>query len=205
VGSIFIVLLVGGFVGAVLALQTVYGFARFDAEGMVGGVIGLSFTREMAPVFTALMITARAGSAMATELGTMRVTDQIDALATMGLSPVQYLIVPRVLACTIMAPFLCMLFNFVGIMAAYGVCVWMMALDPGVFQDTVATWVDPGDVLGGLMKATVLGFFVSLIACQRGYNARGGAAGVGIATTEAVVHGFVVVFILDYLITSMLL
>ena len=204
VGSIFIVMLVASFMGGVIALQTVEGFADFDAENMVGGVIGLSFTRELAPVFTALMLTARAGAAMATELGTMRVTDQIDALTTMGISPIQYLVAPRVIACTLMAPVLCFLFDVIGVAGAYGVSVGLMNLDPGIFWDNVAWAVDPDDVGGGLAKATIIGFFISLIACYKGFYARGGAAGVGTATTHAVVHGFVVVFILDYFLTSLI-
>ncbi len=204
VGTIFIVLLVGGFTGAVFSLQSVIGLQMFGAENMAGGLVGLGFAREMAPVFTALLLTARAGSAMATELGTMRVTDQIDALATMGISPIQYLVSPRVFACTVMAPVLCMLFNFLGVAGAYFICVLMLDLDPGVFRDTIAYWVDPDDVTSGLVKVTVLGFLVSLIACRKGYFASGGAAGVGQATTTAVVHGFVIIFIIDYFLTSLL-
>ena len=158
----------------------------------------------MAPVFTALLLSARAGSAMATELGTMRVSDQIDALSTMGINPIQYLVVPRVLSCTLMAPLLCMVFNFVGIGSSYALCVIMLNLDPGIFQDNVANCVAPRDVTGGLLKALVLGFFVSAIACRRGFYATGGAAGVGNATTKAVVHGFVIIFVLDYFLTSLL-
>jgi phospholipid/cholesterol/gamma-HCH transport system permease protein len=204
VGSIFIVLLVASFMGGVISLQTISGFADFGAENMVGGVIGLSFTRELAPVFTALMLTARAGAAMATELGTMRVTDQIDALKTMGISPIQYLVAPRVVACTAMAPLLCYLFNIIGMVGAYFVAVGMMHLDPGVFVNDLVNVVDPEDLFGGLIKATVLGFVVSLIACRKGFYASGGAAGVGTATTQAVVHGFVSIFIFDYFLTELI-
>ena len=157
VGSIFIILLVAGFMGGVIALQSISGFADFDAENMAGGVIGISFTRELAPVFTALMLTARAGAAMATELGTMRVTDQIDALATMGISPIQYLVAPRVVACTLMSPVLCYLFNVIGMVGAYFVAVGGMNLDPGIFMSEMAWGVDPDDVLGGMLKATEIG------------------------------------------------
>ena len=204
IGTIFIVFLVGTFTGAVFAMQSIYGLEMFGAENMVGGLVGYAFAVEMAPVFTALLLTARAGSAMATELGTMRVTDQIDALATMGISPIQYLVTPRVFACTVMAPVLCMLFNFLGIGGSSYICLVIRDLDPGVFQDTIAYWVDPEDFIQGLVKVTVLGFFISLIACRRGFFATGGAAGVGQATTKAVVHGFVVIFILDYFLTSLL-
>jgi phospholipid/cholesterol/gamma-HCH transport system permease protein len=204
VGTVFIVLLVGGFTGAVFTLQSVLGLQIFAAESMVGGLVGLGLTREFAPVFTALLLTARAGSAMATELGTMRVTDQIDALATMGISPIQYLVAPRVVACTVMAPLLTVLFNLVGLAGGWVIGVEIYDLDPGVFLDTIADWVDPKDILGGMAKVTILGFFVSVIACRRGFYARGGAAGVGQATTRAVVHGFVIIFILDYFLTSLI-
>ena len=204
VGTIFIILLVGGFTGAVFTLQSVMGLKLFAAESMVGGLVGIGLSREFAPVFTALLLTARAGSAMATELGTMRVTDQIDALATMGISPIQYLVAPRVIACTVMAPLLDVLFNFVGLAGGWVIGVEVYQLDPGVFLDIVADWVDPSDILGGMAKVTVLGFFVSVIACRKGFYAKGGAAGVGQATTQAVVHGFVVIFILDYFLTSLI-
>lgn len=204
VGSLFIVFLVAGFMGAVISLQTIAGFADFGAESMAGGVIGLSFTRELAPVFTALMLTARSGAAMATELGTMRVTDQIDALKTMGISPIQYLVAPRVVACTVMAPLLCYLFNIIGMAGAYLVAVGMMNVDPGIFVHDMISVVDPKDLYGGLIKATVLGFVVSLIACRKGFFASGGAAGVGMATTQAVVHGFVSIFIFDYFLTELI-
>ena len=205
VGTVFIILLVGGFTGAVFTLQSVIGLQLFAAESMVGGLVGIGLSREFAPVFTALLLTARAGSAMATELGTMRVTDQIDALATMGISPIQYLVAPRVIACTAMAPLLNVLFNFIGLAGAWVIGVEIYQLDPGVFMDTIADWVDPEDLFGGMIKVTILGFFVSLIACRRGFFASGGAAGVGQATTKAVVHGFVVIFILDYFLTSLLM
>ncbi len=204
VGTVFIILLVGGFTGAVFTLQSVLGLQIFAAESMVGGLVGIGLSREFAPVFTALLLTARAGSAMATELGTMRVTDQIDALATMGISPVQYLVAPRVMACTLMAPLLNVLFFLVGLAGGWVIGVEVYGLDPGVFMDIIADWVDPSDILGGMVKCTVLGFLVSLIACRRGFYARGGAAGVGQATTSAVVHGFVVIFIMDYFLTALI-
>lgn len=204
VGTVFIVLLVGGFTGAVFTLQSILGLKMFAAESMVGGLVGIGLSREFAPVFTALLLTARAGSAMATELGTMRVTDQIDALATMGISPIQYLVAPRVIACTLMAPLLDVLFNFVGLAGAWVIGIEIYQLDPGVFLDIIADWVDPSDIFGGMVKVTILGFFISVIACRKGFYAKGGAAGVGQATTQAVVHGFVVIFILDYFLTSLI-
>lgn len=202
--SIFIIGLTGWFSGAVLCLQSVYGFRQFGAEGMVGGVVALSLTRELSPVFAALMLTSRAGSAIATELGTMRVTDQIDALSTMAVNPVQYLVVPRVVAGILMMPVLCMLFTGTGLLGAYMVGVGSLGIDPGVFMDRLRWYVDASDVFDGLVKATVFGYVVTLIACRQGFYAKGGAAGVGVAVTRAVVTGSVTVLVLDYILTSLL-
>ena len=141
VGSLFIITLTALTSGMVLALQGVYSMRVFNAEAAVGGAVAMSLTREISPVFTALMITARASSAIATELGTMRVTDQIDALATMGVSPIQYLVVPRVLAGAMMTPVLCLLFTFIGMVGCYLVAVVGMGVDPGQFMDKVGRWV----------------------------------------------------------------
>ncbi|MBI2896049.1 MAG: ABC transporter permease [Deltaproteobacteria bacterium] len=202
--SVFIISLTGWFSGGVLALQTVYGFRQFGAEGMVGGVVALSLTRELSPVFASLMLTSRAGSAIATELGTMRVTDQIDALATMAVNPVQYLVVPRVLAGVVMMPALCMLFTVTGMVGAYMVGVGSLGIDPGVFMDRVRWYVDADDLFGGLLKAAIFGYVVTLIACRQGFWAKGGAAGVGVAVTKAVVFGSVSVLVLDYLLTALI-
>jgi phospholipid/cholesterol/gamma-HCH transport system permease protein len=153
-------------------------------------------------VFTGLMLTARASSAIATELGTMRVTDQIDALATMGVNPNQYLVVPRVVAGALMTPVLCLLFTFVGMVGAYLVGVVWMNVDPGQFMDKIANWARPADFVQSVIKSTVFGTLTILIACQQGYAAKGGAAGVGQATTRAVVIGSVMIMITDYLLTA---
>lgn len=202
--SIFIVALTGWFSGAVLALQSVYGFRQFGAEGMVGGVVALSLTRELSPVFAALMLTSRAGSAIATELGTMRVTDQIDALSTMAVNPIQFLVVPRIVAGVVMMPVLCMLFTGTGLLGAYMVGVGTLGIDPGVFMDRLRWYVDASDIFDGLIKAAAFGYVVTLIACRHGFYAKGGAAGVGIAVTRAVVVASVTVLVLDYLLTSLL-
>ncbi len=202
--SVFIISLTGWFSGGVLALQSVYGFRQFGAEGMVGGVVALSLTRELSPVFAALMLTSRAGSAIATELGTMRVTDQIDALATMAVNPIQYLVAPRVLAGVVMMPVLCMLFTVTGLVGAYMVGVGSLGIDPGVFMDRVRWYVDSSDLFSGLFKAAIFGYVVTLIACRQGYWAKGGAAGVGVAVTKAVVFGSVSVLVLDYVLTALI-
>lgn len=205
IGSIFIVSLTALFVGGVLALQLVDGFRDFGAENQTGAVIGLALAREVGPVFAALMVTSRAGSAMTTELGSMRVTNQIDALITMAVNPVQYLIVPRVLAGFVMVPVLTMLFNVVGVFGAFFVAVMLLGLDPGVFMDRLRWLVDWDDVSQGLIKAMVFGIAVTLIACRHGFYAQGGAAGVGRATNRAVVQSAIAILMLDYLVTSLVL
>lgn len=205
VGSIFIVSLTGLFTGAVLALQLVDGFRKFSAESQTGAIVGLALSREIGPVFAALMVSSRAGSAMTTELGSMRVTSQIDAMLTMAVNPVQYLIVPRVFAGFVMVPFLTMLFDIIGMVGAHGVGVGMMGLDPGVFHERMRDLVDWVDVRQGLVKAAVFGTTISLIACRHGFYATGGAAGVGFATNRCVVHCAIAILALDYLITGLML
>ena len=205
IGSIFLVSLTAVFVGGVLALQLVDGFRDFGAENQTGAVIGLALAREVGPVFAALMVTSRAGSAMTTEIGSMRVTNQIDALVTMAVNPVQYLVVPRLVAGFVMVPVLTMLFNVVGVMGAFFVAVALLGLDPGVFMDRLKWLVDWDDLSQGLIKAMVFGVAVTLIACRQGFYAKGGAAGVGRATNRAVVQSAIAILMLDYLVTSLVL
>ncbi len=201
VGSLFIIILSGTFTGAVFTLQSLYAFSMFNMESMVGATVALALTRELAPVLTALLITGRAGSAMAAELGTMRVHEQIDALASMAVQPVQYLFVPRFLAAIIMFPILTMVFNLVGVTGSYLVGVEMWGVDPGNFIAKVKWFVTAHDLVSGLIKASVFGGFVALISCFRGYRAEGGARGVGIATTQAVAIGSISIMVLDYFLT----
>jgi phospholipid/cholesterol/gamma-HCH transport system permease protein len=200
VGSAFIVALTGLFSGMVFAHQSARAFEMFDAESLVGPTVALTLTRELAPVFSALMVTMRAGSAMCTELGTMRVTEQVDALETMAVNPVQYLLVPRVVAGLIMVPMLVMLFNLAGMSGAYFVAVAVKGISAGTFLARVHQWLDPEDIAEGLIKGAVFGISVTLIACYKGFNAAGGAKGVGSATTEAMVTSALAIFILDYLV-----
>ncbi len=204
VQSLFIVGLTGLFIGMVFGIQLVDGFRDFGAENQTGAVVGLSLARELSPVFTALMVSSRAGSAMSTELGSMRVSDQIDALTTMAVNPVQYLVVPRVVAGITMLPVLAMIFNMVGIFGAWLVCVKLLGLDHGIFVDKVRWFVDIADLRQGMIKAAAFGLTVSLIACRQGFYAQGGAAGVGQATTRAVVQSAVSILAIDYLITSII-
>ena len=163
-----------------------------------------SSMREMAPVLTAIMVAARAGSGMAAELGNMRSSEQIDALETMAVNPVQYLIVPRMIAGIVMIPVLTLVFFLVGLGGAWLVGVKWLSLDPGIFFDRIKTMLAEADLRQGLLKSVVFGFAVTLIACRHGFFASGGAVGVGQATTRAVVWSVVGVFVLDYIITSML-
>ena len=204
VQSIFIVGLTGVFSGMVLALQTTHSLRAFGAEGIVGSLVAISLTREISPVFAGLMVTARAGSAMAAELGNMRVTEQIDALVTMGVSPAQYLISPRLLAATLMLPLLCVLYTCVGMVGAYVVAVQWLGVDPGVFINNIEKYLVPKDFWMGEIKACVFGFLISAISCAQGFNASGGAKGVGEATTRAVVESAVAILIANYVLTSWL-
>jgi len=205
VGSLFIVLLTGLFAGLVFALQSAYAFSKFNAESLVGATVVISMCRELAPVLTALMVTGRSGSAMATELGTMRVTEQIDALETFGISPIQYLVVPRVLALILMMPLLTMLFNYVGFLGAYVVSVGQAGINEGTFMGRIHRMVELNDLLGGLGKAAVFGGLIGLIACRRGMNAKGGSRGVGLAATTTVVTASIAILISDYFLTTLLL
>jgi phospholipid/cholesterol/gamma-HCH transport system permease protein len=205
VQSIFIVGLTGTFSGMVLALQTTAALRAFSAEGRVGGIVAVSLAREVAPVFSGIMVTARAGSAMAAELGNMRVTEQIDAIATMGVSPVQYLLAPRLLASVLMVPLLCILYTSVGMGGAYLVAIALLGGDPGVFFQSIRDFAVPKDLFMGILKAGVFGFIVSAISCRHGFFAAGGARGVGIATTRAVVESCVTLLVANYLLTQAML
>ena len=201
-GSMFVVGLTGLFTGMVLALQTVYAFGLFNAQSLVGATVEISLARELAPIFTCIVLVARVGSAAATELGTMRVTEQIDALETMAVDPLNYLVAPRIVAAAIAAPLLTMLFNAIALFGAYGIAVWLKDLSPGTFLNRIQALVEVKDITNGLGKAAVIGFIVTTIACYRGYRATGGARGVGIATTQAVVGGLVAIFAIDYIYTA---
>lgn len=204
VGSIFIVTLTGTFTGMVFAQQSGRAFELFGAESLVGPTVALTITRELAPVFTALMVTMRAGSAMCTELGTMRVTEQVDALETMAVNPIQYLLVPRVIAGLIMVPMLTMLFDMAGLVGGFFVSVEVKGISAGTWLARTSQWLDPEDIWEGLIKAAVFGFAVTLVACHKGFHASGGAKGVGKATTEAMVGAALSIFVLDYLVGVLL-
>ena len=204
VGSLVIVLLTGAFTGMVTAVQGVYAFKLFNAEGYVGTTVALALTRELAPVLAGLMVTGRVGSSIATELGTMGVTEQIDALQSMAVNPVQYLVSPRIFAGVTMMPILTLLFSLIGILGAYLVVVVGLGLDPGVFKRRIEDVLTAWDILSGLIKAAAFGLIIVTISCHAGYTASGGARGVGLATTRAVVYSSVAVLVCDYFLTVLM-
>ncbi len=204
VNSILVVVLTALFSGMVLALQGYYGFRKFGGESLLGATVALSLTRELGPVLTSLMVTARAGSAIAAEIGTMRVTEQIDALESMAVNPLHYLVTPRLWAGFLMVPLLTVVANVVGIAGGYLIGVVLLNIDPGVFINKMVELVELSDITNGLYKAVVFGGLLALVGCYKGYHARGGAEGVGKATTEAVVISSVGILILDYILTSLL-
>lgn len=203
-GSTFIVCLVGLFTGMAFTVSSIIGFRQFSAESMVGGVVALALARELAPVLAAVVVTARAGSTMASELGNMRVTEQIDAITTMGVNPVQFLVTPRVLATTTMLPLLAVFFWLSGMVGAYVVAVTWQGIDPGVFMEKTKQFLEPADLRMLATKSTAFGVIVSVICCKKGFHATGGARGVGEATARAVVASIVAIFAADYLLTTIL-
>lgn len=204
VRSIPVVLVTGLFTGMVLALQAYTGFKRFGAETLVGTVVGLSMTREMGPVLTGLIVTGRAGAAMAAELGTMRVTEQIDALETLATNPVKYLIVPRFIAALIMLPALTIISVIVGIFGGYLITVGMFGASPTLYWRQTWDFLALADIYNGLIKACFFGASIAILSCYRGFYSEGGAEGVGKATTGAVVLSFMTILISDYFLSAWL-
>lgn len=205
VQSLFVVVLTGSFTGMVLALQSYNALKRFGAESLVGPTVALSMARELGPVLTGLMVTGRAGSAMATELGTMRVTEQIDALFTMAVNPVKHLVVPRVLAGVLMFPILAVITNFVGVVGGYMVGVKLLGINSGVYIGRTVDFVQVDDIMTGLIKSVVFGLITTLVACYHGFYASGGAEGVGKAATNSVVLASVMILVSDYLMSSFMI
>ena len=203
VGSAFIVGVTGSFAGMVLALQMNVALGQFAAEGYVGGSVAFSLARELAPVFTALMVIGRSGSAIATEIGTMRVTEQLDAMDSMAVNPIQYLVVPRVIASLLMFPVLTMLFNALGYAGAFVMGVFVAQIPVAPFIAHTQEFMGPDDILHGLLKAVIFGLVVSIVTTWRGYAASGGARGVGEGTTRGVVMSSIAILVADYAITFM--
>ncbi len=204
VGSTPVVLLTALFTGAVMALQTYTVLVRFNAEGFVASIVALSMVRELSCVIGGLIIAGRSGSAMAAELGTMRVTEQIDALETLATDPIHYLMVPRVWATTITAPLLIVLADAIGIVGGYLVAVVLMGANPVVYLHKTFQYMDYDDLFSGLIKAAVFGLLLATIGCQKGFYTRGGAEGVGRATTQAVVLASIAILVADFFLTKVL-
>lgn len=201
--SLPVVALTATFTGMVLALQTYTGFARFNAEGAVANVVVLSITRELGPVIAGLMVAGRIGASFAAEIGTMRVTDQIDALATLSTNPMKYLVAPRLLAGAISLPFLVLIADILGVMGGWLIGAAKLGFSSAGYLRATMDFVQTMDVVSGLVKAAVFGFLIALMGCWCGYNSRGGAQGVGAATTSAVVASSILILVLDYIITEM--
>ena len=191
------------FTGAVLALQSYSGFSRFSAESSIATVVVLSITRELGPVLAGLMVAGRIGAAFAAEIGTMRVTEQIDALVTLSTSPFKYLVFPRLLAGLLMLPLLVLTADIIGVMGGYLVSVHKLGFAPGPYINSTFEFLEMRDVVSGLVKAAVFGFIVALMGCYHGYYSGRGAQGVGVATTYAVVSASVLIFLSNYVVTEL--
>ncbi len=203
--SLFLILLIGGFTGMVLGLQGYNTLRRFGSEGALGTVVALVLVRELGPVLAALMVAARAGSAMAAELGSMQATEQVDALTVMAINPIQYLVSPRVLAGVISLPLLTSIFDVVGILGGYVIGVYLMGAPGSSYMNGIAQNLTGHDVMSGICKALVFGLVVMWTCCYKGYHAERMATGVSQATTEAVVLSSVLILAWDYFLTSVLL
>jgi len=200
--SLPVVALTALFTGMVLALQTYTGFSRFNAESAVASVVVLSVTRELGPVITGLIVAGRIGAAMAAEIGTMRVTDQIDALRTLSTDPMKYLVSPRLLAGTLALPLLVVVANTLGVMGGYLVATMKLSFAGPAYLSASLDVLEAMDVISGLIKASVFGFLITLMGCWFGYNSQGGAQGVGQATTRAVVAASILILAFDYVLTE---
>ena len=190
------------FTGMVLALQSYTGFARFNAESAIASVVVLSVTRELAPVLAGLMVAGRVGASIAAEIGTMRVTEQVDALSTLSVNPFKYLIVPRVIAGTLMLPVLVLIGDIIGVYGGYVVSIHVLGFSSGSYMTQTWDILQPIDVISGLVKAGAFGFIVTLMGCYHGYNSGRGAQGVGAATTAAVVSASILILIFNYILTQ---
>jgi phospholipid/cholesterol/gamma-HCH transport system permease protein len=200
--SLPVVALTAIFSGMVIALQSFTGFNRFNAGSAIAGIVVLSVVRELGPVLAGLMVAGRVGAAMAAEIGTMRVTDQIDALSTLSTNPMKYLVAPRLLAGTIALPFLVLVADVLGVLGGFIVATIKLGFNSTTYLINTLNFMTASDVLSGLAKAAVFGFLIALMGCYHGYNSRGGAQGVGAATTGAVVLASILILAFDYGLTE---
>lgn len=202
--SVLLIASTGAFTGMVTALQSYNAMHRYGSESMVSAAVVLGLARELGPVVSALMVIGRVASSMTAELGSMRSSQQIDALSSMAVEPIQYLIVPRIVASVAVLPVLCLIFSFSGMIGAYYICFMHLNIDRGTFMEGIKHWLMIHDVVHGVIKSVVFGLIISLIACYKGFYAGGGARGVGLATTRSVVASSVLVLLFDYLMTAMM-
>ncbi|MFC1672895.1 MlaE family ABC transporter permease [Pseudomonadota bacterium] len=200
--SLPVVGLTAVFAGMVLALQSYTGFSRFSAEGAIANVVVLSITRELGPVLAGLMVAGRIGASLAAEIGTMRVTEQIDALTTLSTNPMKYLVAPRLVAGIFMFPLLVLVADIIGVFGGYLVAVYKLGFNAANYLQNTWDFLTAEDVNSGLVKAAVFGFIVALMGCYHGYNSKGGAQGVGRATTNAVVSASILILCFDYVLTE---
>ena len=208
--SITIIMLVSLFTGMVLGLQAHHALVQFGAEGAVGSLVSLSLIMELGPVLTAIMITSRAGSAIAAEIGIQRISEQIDALHTMRINPMRYIVSPKVAAAIISFPILTAVFDLIGILGGYISGVLLLGLNEGIYWHSTQTYVVLSDVTNGFIKSIVFAVIVATVCCYQGYFAHmrrdsHGAQAVGLATTSAVVTSCVLILISDYVVTSLLI
>ena len=201
--SLPVVALTTIFAGMVIALQTYSGFSSYGAESAVASVVLISVTRELAPVFSGLMVAGRIGAAMAAEIGTMRVTEQIDALVTLSTNPFKYLVAPRVLAGITVLPLLVLIGDVIGIFGGFIIAVYKLGFNPANYINSTINGLESLDIVTGVVKACVFGFIIAIMGCYNGYMSRGGAQGVGEATTNAVVSASILILIFNYIITEL--
>ena len=200
--SLPVVGLTAVFAGMVLALQSFTGFARFSAEGAIANVVVISITRELGPVLAGLMVSGRIGASMAAEIGTMRVTEQVDALTTLSTNPFKYLVAPRIIAGITMMPVLVFVADIIGVLGGYLISVFELGFNPSTYLQNTYDFMQAFDVISGLIKAAVFGFIITLMGCYHGFYSRGGAQGVGQATTNAVVSASILILCFDYILTA---
>jgi phospholipid/cholesterol/gamma-HCH transport system permease protein len=192
------------FVGMVFAVQIASEFTKFGAGSVVGGVMAIAIARELAPALTAVVIAGRVGSAFAAEIGTMAVTEQIDAIYAMGSDPIKHLVVPRVIASIVMLPVLVIFANLIGFIGAYIVSVFVVGVNSYGYMDSASSLLKMGDILGGLVKAVFFGMIIAIIGCYKGMKTKGGAKGVGEATTDSVVYSLMAIFVVNYFLSLLL-
>jgi len=202
--SLPVVALTSFFTGGVLALQIYYGGNQFNSEAIVSSIVALGITRELGPVLGGLMVAGRVSAAIAAEIGTMRVTEQIDALTTLSTEPFKYLVAPRVIAAVLSMPLLALVADIIGIMGGFVVGTQSLGFNPAIYMQLTIDFITPDDITSGLIKAAVFGFIIAIMGCYNGYHSAGGAQGVGRATTNAVVSASILILSANYLMTSLL-